>query len=147
MNFQQLSNNLGAAIQAIENGNILNRAVLDNQSEMTDLNTAQLEKGKNSLDELLERYASDAYADFKKSLGSNAPKGVPNLKLEGDFYSGFKIERDGEDWIMFSTDNKNDDLVNKYGSSIFGLSEASLTELLPRLLDSFIIELRKILKI
>ena len=147
MNLEQLSKNLGTAISAIQSGDILNRAVLENQSQIIDLNTAQLEKGKNSLDELLERYASDEYAAFKKALGSNAPKGVPNLKLEGDFYSGFKLERDGEDWIIFSTDEKNDDLVNKYGSSIFGLTEKSVKELLPELLETVLIELRKILMI
>lgn len=147
MDLKQLSKNLGTAITAIETGEILNRAVLENQAEILDLNTAQLEKGKNSLDELLQRYASDEYAKFKKAIGSNAPSGVPNLKLEGDFYSGFKLERDGEDWMIFSTDEKNDELVNKYGSSIFGLSEKSITELLPNLLETLLTDLRQILQI
>jgi hypothetical protein len=49
--------------------------------------------------------------------------------------------------MIFSTDEKNDELVNKYGSSIFGLSEKSITELLPNLLETLLTDLRQILQI
>jgi hypothetical protein len=141
MNFVELSKKLGSTISNMDE--LIDRAVFDNEEEIIDLNTAQLSKGKDSLDQLLDEYASEEYAKFKKFLGSEAPLGTPNLKLEGDFYRGFKLEKDGDNYILFSVDEKSDRLTFKYGNEIFGLTEKSIEILKPNLLESFLIELRK----
>jgi hypothetical protein len=122
---------------------IFRRAVLDNEAEIIDANTAQLEVGQDALGNLLDDYASTFYAEFKKAIGSNAPLGTPNLKLEGDFYAGFTLNVDGEQYFLTSTDEKAGDLAFKYGQDIFGLSEESLEKIRPLVLESFLILLRK----
>lgn len=121
---------------------IFQRAVLDNEAEVLDANTAQLEVGKDSFGRLLDRYASDEYARFKQFWGSKAPMGIADLKLEGDFYSGFVIVRKGADLIITSTDEKKDKLRDKYGEAIFGIAEDQMGELKSLLLESFLTILR-----
>ena len=117
---------------------VFRRTVLENQEEILDLNTAQLEKGIDSFGRFLEEYASEDYAQFKKSIGSQAPLGIPNLFLEGDFYAGFILRYDGQAFIFTSTDEKKDELVTKYGSDLFGLTLESQTEITPDLILTFI---------
>lgn len=118
------------------------RAIVENQEELLDLNIAQLESGKDSLGAFLDQYASDAYAKFKKFHGSQAPLGIPDLKLEGDFHSGFILKADGSEFIFTSTDEKKDRLVDKYGEDIFGLSEDSLSSIREVILESFLTHFR-----
>lgn len=143
--FADLSKRLGSVIRSLPK--MIDRAVFENQSEIIDLNTAQLSKGKDSLGELLDRYASDSYAAYKKAIGSQAPNGVPDLKLEGDFYEGFYIEKSGDDYLIYSKDEKTNSLVNRYGQSIFGLSDASLKVVVPQILDSLLTQVREKLMI
>ena len=114
------------------------KAVIENRAEILDLNTAQLNKGKDSEGNFLEEYALDSYAEFKKAMGSKAPKGIPDLKLEGDFHEGFTLVADGTEFYITSTDNKSDDLEYKYGEDIFGLSEKSLNVIRPALLECWV---------
>ncbi len=118
------------------------RAIIENQEEILDLNVAQLEVGKDALGELLDDYASDAYAQFKQALGSKSPLGTPDLILEGDFTEGFVLKVDGADFFITSTDEKKDRLRDKYGEDIFGLSEESLEIIRPAILESFLIRFR-----
>lgn len=117
-------------------------AIVEHREEILDLNVAQLRSGKDSLGELLDEYASDAYAQFKQAIGSQAPLGIPDLILEGDFTEGFILKGDGMEFFITSTDEKKDRLRDKYGEDIFGLAEESLEEIRPAILESFLIRLR-----
>ncbi len=123
---------------------IFRRAVLENEAEILDLNTAQLERGEDSFGNLLDEYASDTYAQFKQALGSKAPLGIPDLKLEGDFYSGFVLKYDGAAFFITSTDEKKDRLKDKYGEDVFGLQEKSIFDIGPDLLRSYLRITRKL---
>jgi len=114
------------------------RAMLDNETEIIDANVAQLEVGKDSLGQFLDHYAYDSYAQFKQSIGSKAPFGIPDLILEGDFTSGFILRQSDNVFVIESTDEKMDHLRDKYGDDIFGLSDESLGELKRELVVSFI---------
>lgn len=109
---------------------IFQRAVLDNEAEILDANTAQLEKGKDALGNLLEEYAWEWYAKMKQAEGSKAPFGIPDLKLEGNFYSGFILKHDGDKFFITSEDSKRDKLVEQYGEGIFGLQSFDGIDLL-----------------
>lgn len=117
---------------------IFQRAMLDNKEEIIDTNVAQLEVGKDSLGNLLLKYESDAYAEYKQFIGSKAPLGIADLILEGDFTGAFEMRADGPDFILYSTDEKYDHLRAKYGEDIFGLSENSVSDLSVQLNQSFI---------
>lgn len=117
---------------------VFRRTVLENQEEILDLNTAQLDKGIDSFGRFLEEYASDDYAQFKKSIGSQAPLGIPDLLLEGNFRDGFVLTWKGQYFIFESTDEKEAKLIKKYGSDLFGLTIESQTEITPQLAETFI---------
>ncbi len=118
------------------------RAIVENQEEILDLNIAQLDEGVDSLGNLLMEYASEEYAQFKKALGSKAPFGIPDLKLEGDFREGFVLITEGNEFRIDSTDEKAGELAFKYGQEIYGLNEKSLEIARPFILESWLNQLR-----
>ena len=124
--------------------NTINRAIVENQEEILDLNLAQLEVGQDSTGALLDKYQYDSYAKFKKSVkGSKAPEGTPDLKLEGDFYSGFVLKPDDKDFLITSEDSKAHHLRDKYGEDIFGLNSKHLSEAGRMILEDTLKEVRK----
>jgi hypothetical protein len=114
------------------------RAVLENQGFILDSNIAQLETGRDSLGNFLREYASEDYAVFKQMIGSKAPFGIADLKLTGDFYSGFTLTFEGDSFRITSTDEKTEHLRAKYGNDIFGLAQERIEMVIPFLLNSFI---------
>jgi len=116
----------------------INRAIVENREEILDLNVAQLRQGKDSLGQFLQEYASKDYAEFKKAIGSEAPFGIPNLILEGNFTEGWVLKKEGMEFRFDSTDEKKDELAHKYGDEIFGLSLESQREITPDLALSFL---------
>lgn len=126
-------------LTAIQNVNVVfNLAIVENQEEILDLNIAQLKTGRDSMGEFLWEYASDEYAAFKKSMGSVAPFGIPDLLLEGDFHEGFTLIPDGDGFRITSTDEKTAHLEAKYGSDIFGIAEDRIPEIGPDIALSFV---------
>lgn len=92
-----------------------------NETAILNLNRRQLLSGKDADGKSLAPYKSKWYARFKKTLN---PRGVTDLKLHGNFYDGFFMV--GElPLIIWSYDEKTDELVKKYGRRIFGLDEES----------------------
>ena len=82
---------------------------------------------------------NEAYANAKKSRGGRAPFGTPDLKDTGDFNSGQYAKKSGKMINFSSTDDKNSDLVAKYGEKIHGLTEESREEALADQLIPFVI--------
>ena len=108
--------------------NILIEAMVEDKEQIIDLNVSQIEHGIAPDGNKIGEYASDAYASFKQSIGSQAPKGDVDLKLSGDFISGFY----GEPYFgsspefsgLFenSKDSKTSKLESKYSGKIFGIA-------------------------
>jgi len=95
-----------------------------------DLNTEKqlYEKGINSLGRSLGRY-SEITIMIKKFEGK--PFDRVTLKDTGDFYRTFKVEvRKGEIVISANTIKDDDDLIEKYGSEIIGLTDENLEKLI-----------------
>ena len=126
------------AIRKAKATTMFKRAVLENRQLILDSNIAQLQIGIDSFGQFLREYASDAYAHFKQEHGSRAPFGIADLKLTGDFHSGFVLKYTGGEFVITSTDSKTDDLVAKYGKDIFGLANESIEDIRPHLQASFI---------
>jgi hypothetical protein len=120
MIFEELHTKVNAVIDSIDN--IMIEAAISNKEEIADLNISQLEKGITSKGTMIEpEYANEDYARLKKAMGSRAPKGTPDLKFEGDFYSGFFVERKGDQLLVDSSDEKSFALETKY-EGIFGIA-------------------------
>jgi len=86
------------------------------------LNKDQLLNAKDSNDNIVGRYRSPAYAEYKAQLNPKAGDYNVDLKLRGDFYSGFKLTVNGASYTITSLDWKTDKLKKKYGNYIFGLT-------------------------
>ena len=80
------------AIRKADSVTVFKRAIIESQEEILDLNVAQLRSGKDSFGELLDEYASDDYAQMKQAEGSQAPFGIADLILDGDFTEGFVLK-------------------------------------------------------
>lgn len=121
--------------RVIEN---LNKLVLDSAMELketiADLNVKQLEQGKRSDGEDIEpEYASLEYAKGKKAIGAIPPQGTPDLKVTGEFHSGFYAAKKSDEYIYtWSTDSKANKLNAKY-AKIYGLTIDSIGILKPDL--------------
>lgn len=131
MNFVELQANVQ---NVIDN---LNAIVLDAAMELdtliADLNTKQLEEGKRADGKNIEpKYESNVYANYKKSIGGKPQKGVPDLKLTGDFHAGIYAFKQNEVILITSSDEKSPALERKY-DMIFGLNNNSLKEFKPEL--------------
>jgi hypothetical protein len=116
----------------------------ENKEYIADLNTSQLEKGKDSNDENISPdYLYPEYAKLKMSMGSQAPLGVPNLKLTGEFHEGFFAEPGKDGGIFISSkDSKTGKLTKKYSTNIFGLMDKSKADLKTVTLPNFLTKIR-----
>ena len=89
------------------------------KEEIEDINTLQLEKGKQPNDSIIKPdYSSESYANFKRSISSGSGKGkyTPDLKLSGDFHKSITVKFYDTYLEIISKDKKAQKLLNKYGS-------------------------------
>ena len=114
----------------------------ENDNIIIDLNTDdQLFKfGIDSSGNKLAPYRSTEYERLKAQLN---PNHVTDLKLEGDFYKGWKVDADKFPIYMTSTDAKTAELVGKYGEDIFGLTDKNMGALSDYIVDDIRETLRK----
>jgi hypothetical protein len=138
MFISELANNA----KALDPLKLFAESVEENKEYIVDLNTGQLGKGRDSKNASLFPYANDDYAKFKKSIGSEAPLGTPNLKLTGEFWSGFNVKTDKEGLVISSTDSKSEKLKSGYGEDIFGLTDESKKDLKTMLLPTYLEKLK-----
>ena len=113
-------------------------AVEDSKEIAMDLNTDDqlFAKGIDSTGSRLAPYAP-GYAALKRTLN---PNGVTDLKLSGDFHSGWFINSNLNKIVFGSRDSKSSMLSRKYGADIFGLTppnqyDWARGEILPRIQD------------
>ncbi|MGL5979410.1 MAG: hypothetical protein ACRCZY_00745 [Phocaeicola sp.] len=61
-------------------------------------------------------------------IEKNQPVDRVTLRDEGDFHNSFYLEYTEEGFEIKASDYKSDDLANKYGKEIFGLTDESFKE-------------------
>jgi hypothetical protein len=104
---------------------VILKVVDESKNQAIDLNTKQLFSGRDAKEQSLGGYRNQEYAAFKRSLN---PAGVVDLKLTGAFYDGFFAKTDKFPVTFSSTDEKTGELMQKYGTEIFGLDQNNLEE-------------------
>ena len=104
----------------------LERIIKDHEKVVLDLNRRQLFAGEDSDGIQLLKYKSKSYAEFKRKLN---PRGVTDLRLTGEFHNNFFLVSEVP-LIIWSYDAKTDLLVDKYGKTIFGLTDESIKALM-----------------
>lgn len=97
------------------------------------------EQGVDNKGRSLGEYAQTTI-DYKKAKGQ--PYDHVTLYDEGDFYRGFHLENVNNKLYVDSSDSKTNDLGEKYGEDIFGLTDKNIAEfvnsyLKPAVIDRF----------
>ena len=123
--------------QTFEAETMVDTAFSENESAMLKAQKDQMRRGERSDgEEITPGLLSDAYAREKKASGGIAQMGVPDLKDTGAFQNAITYEVSDGVVYFNSTDEKTDDLVDKYTEDIFGLSGKSFTEARPSVFKS-----------
>lgn len=99
----------------------------NNAAIIVDANIEQMMHGVDAMDQALEEYASQKYAEMKKKLN---PLGVTDLHLTGDFQAGMFLEAEKFPATIDSKDEKTAELKGHYGEHIFGLGQKSLLSII-----------------
>lgn len=143
MDFAKLHWNFTKLIEDLDK--LVLESAMELKSSLADLNVKQMEDGVGYDDKPIRpEYQSKKYAKSKKSIGSKAPLGTPDLKLTGSFHSGVEAVNKGKAIVMWSTDEKTAKLDAKYPKAL-GINKKSKEELKPDLLGIMLNEARKTL--
>lgn len=127
---------------------VLNNSRIKNM--IIQLNTkGQLGKGINSQGQSLASIGGGYHPitiSIKRSKGQ--PTDKVTLKDTGDFYDTFSVDvREGEIVITANTIKDNDDLIDRWGSDIIGLTDENLDKLIIFAKGLYIDYLKKIWQI
>lgn len=120
-------------------------AVSETKDEITKIQKEQMYQGLNAEGEKIGRYRNNKYARVKNEMNPLPGLGVPDLKLTGAFYTGFKTEVTPEVFKTSSTDSKNDELTAKYDP--FGLNKDSKSEYAQKLKPVLVRNIKQKLKV
>lgn len=133
---------VASEIRKIDLLKIVEKQIVKNEDYITELNTNQLFAGEKSNGQSLPNYSPTSVNVFGK------PSGAIRLYDEGDFYDGFYLsKKDSFPFELDSRDSKSDELQDRYGIEIFGLTNDSTDdlneEILPEIQSSFIEQIQK----
>ena len=108
---------------------IILRSVKNNETLVLNYNTEDqlyVDGIDHDSDKLLG-YAS--VTKFLKKL-KGQPTNRTTLRDTGDFHRSFKIKFGSDEFEIYATDSKSDELALKYGDDIFGLTDENLQDLI-----------------
>jgi hypothetical protein len=94
-------------------------ALMEKEQAFTDINRMQMLAGKKSDDNAILPKYSPAYAKKKGFT-------TPNLKLTGAFQGDMFFQTDGREFFVTSSDEKMEQLTDRYGDMIFGIPKSRL---------------------
>lgn len=114
----------------LSSGGYTRKALEQNKEKIVELNVEQLyDYGINSLGIQIDTYApySPYTVSIKKKKGQ--PYDRVTLRDTGDFHKSFEVVFDPSYFYITATDYKTEDLVEKYGGNIFGLTAENKREI------------------
>lgn len=116
----------------LTNGTIIEKIVVENEAYIVDMNAqVQLyEQGENSLGVDIASYRPYSPLTIKIKKLKGQPTNRVTLRDEGDFESSFFLEVNKEQFEIKASDFKTEELIQKYGRSILGLTQEHVTELI-----------------
>lgn len=116
----------------LTDGTLISKIVVENEAYIVDMNAeVQLfEHGENALGVDISSYRpySPVTIQIKKMKGQ--PTNRVTLRDEGDFESSFFLQVNNEQFEIKAADFKTEELIQKYGKAILGLTDANLQELI-----------------
>lgn len=147
MIFDELRDSVNSVVNNFND--ILTEAMMDSEASIIDLNIDQIEHGIGGDGLSIGEYASEEYSQVKQAMGSKAPFGMVDLKLEGDFIDGIFIDKFnsslGPSLRIDSRDGKTEKLESKY-HNIWGIApeneglqnDEDITNIQKRIIDEII---------
>ncbi len=114
----------------LSDGNYTRKALEQNQQRIVEMNVEQLyDYGMNSLGIRIDTY--EPYSPYTVRIKQE--KGQPydrvTLRDTGDFHKSFGVVFEPVGFYITSTDYKTQDLIDKYGARIFGLTSENKQDL------------------
>lgn len=111
--------------ELLQSGRLIQSIILENEYVITDMNSEDqlYEQGINRLGVNIIDYApySPLTIEIKKEKGQ--PYNRVTLRDEGDFEHSFYVEADTQQFTIKAADWKTEDLIQRYGRQILGLTE------------------------
>lgn len=138
---ENMAKNLSKVLSGIDK--IIVDASERNKDEFADIQTDQMQKGKNSEGGSIGRLRSPAYSQRKKNRGGVAPFGQVDLRNTGKFQRGVFAKVSATGILLDSTDSKTEELTEKYGEEIFGYNEDSKDVVPEVLIPSVVFQIRR----
>lgn len=111
--------------ELLQSGRLIQSIILENEYVITDMNSEDqlYEQGINRLGVNIMDYApySPLTIEIKKEKGQ--PYNRVTLRDEGDFEQSFYVEAGTQQFTIKAADWKTEDLIQRYGRQILGLTE------------------------
>jgi hypothetical protein len=111
--------------ELLQSGRLIQSIILENEYVITDMNSEDqlYEQGINRLGVNIMDYApySPLTIEIKKEKGQ--PYNRVTLRDEGDFEQSFYVKADTQQFTIKAADWKTEDLIQRYGRQILGLTE------------------------
>ena len=111
--------------ELLQSGRLIQSIILENEYIITDMNSEDqlYEQGINRLGVNIMDYApySPLTIEIKKEKGQ--PYNRVTLRDEGDIEQSFYVEADTQQFTIKAADWKTEDLIQRYGRQILGLTE------------------------
>lgn len=111
--------------ELLQSGRLIQSIILENEYVITDMNSEDqlYEQGINRLGVNIMDYApySPLTIEIKKEKGQ--PYNRVTLRDEGEFEHSFYVEADTQQFTIKAADWKTEDLIQRYGRQILGLTE------------------------
>lgn len=106
--------------------------VEDNEFEIAQMNANEQLYGLGIDRNGIDIYEQIPYAQFTIEIktAKNQPTDRVTLRDTGDFHRNFYVSANETSFEISSTDEKTEDILRKYGDSIFGLTDENLNELI-----------------
>lgn len=110
----------------------LKEEIMENKAVIVKMITEKqlYEQGVNGRDEFIASYAPYAPRTIQIKQKKGQPTDRVTLKDTGEFYDSFDVVFDESGFYVTSTDEKAKYLAEKYGRTIFRLTDENLTTLL-----------------
>lgn len=114
----------------LSDGNYTRKALEQNQQRIVEMNVEQLyDYGMNSLGIRIDTY--EPYSPYTVRIKQE--KGQPydrvTLRDTGDFHKSFEVVFEPMGFYITATDYKTQDLIDRYGARIFGLTPENKQDL------------------
>ena len=111
--------------ELLQSGRLIQSIILENEYVITDMNSEDqlYEQGINRLGVNIMDYAPYSPLTFEIKKEKGQPYNRVTLRDEGDFEHSFYVEADTQQFTIKAADWKTEDLIQRYGRQILGLTE------------------------